>query len=119
MKFVKTFENFKVNEEVPYDYSVGQEFTSASWTPEERSDLERLGADTIGKNDATFVENSGDLNVKVTKSMPNPQSHVYKVKSDKPNTPEYSNYTGSNDWRSFLNVLDRFMRNNGSVAFPM
>lgn len=119
LKYVKTFEGFKVNEEVPYDYSAGREFASASWTPEEKSDLERLGADTIGKNDATFVENGGALNVKVTKSMPDPQSYVYKAESDKPRTSTYWNTVGSDDWRSFLHRLDSFMRNGGLEKNPM
>jgi hypothetical protein len=121
LKYVKTFEGFKVNEEVPYDYSAGREFASASWTPEEKSDLERLGADTIGKNDATFVKNGGALNVKVTKYMPRPRSYVYKAESDKSDQhgPNAVEGFGMVNWRSFLHRLDSFMRNGGLEKNPM
>jgi len=113
LKYVKTFESFKINEEVPYNYSVGQEFSSSTWTPEERSDLERLGADEIGKNDALFIEKGGSLNVKITKTFMNVQTSTYSAESDKERSSDYWNTISYNDWKTFLSQLDKFMRDGG------
>jgi hypothetical protein len=52
MKFIKLFEKFKINEEVPYQLDEPQNLVA--WTNEEKDDLTRLGVDEIGRNTATF-----------------------------------------------------------------
>jgi hypothetical protein len=64
LKFVKTFESFKINEEVPFNHDV---FSSGigdiRWTEKEKSDLERLGADEITKDDAVFKQRGFDVTI--------------------------------------------------------
>jgi hypothetical protein len=118
LKFVKTFESFKVNEEVPYNYSVGNEMTTVRWTEQEKSDLESLGADTIGKSDATFVENGGLLNVEVSKHRPENGKNIYRAKSDMSRKRNF-NTTSANDWESFLRELNKFMKSGGEIENPL
>ena len=114
LKLVKTFESFKVNEEVPYNYEAGEELVGISWSPEEKSDLEKLGADNIDKNTASFIERGGDLNVTITKSPRGFGGEVqYVAKSDQPNREGYFTTCSSSNWNAFLRSFDGFMRNGG------
>jgi len=65
MKFVKTFENFRVNEEVPYNFDAASDMLKVRWTEKEIDDLEKIGATNIKDNTALIDED--DLVVFITK----------------------------------------------------
>jgi hypothetical protein len=79
LKFVKTFESFKVNEEVPFNFDEADIMNldnskelplgRSDWSEKERLDLQRLGADSIERGHATFVEKNGMI-IDVYKESP-------------------------------------------------
>jgi hypothetical protein len=134
LKFVKTFESFKINEEVPYNYDSGSTLNKTSkWSTDERRTLEELGSDEIGIDYAEFIEKNG---LKITVRKVDVDSSVisspsYQLKSSISeldlNFSEYYNrndeeydfmssstgywiYKMDADWKSFLNILDEFMK---------
>lgn len=85
MKHIKKFESFRpINEEAPIDMEYSKQYSpNCNWNPEERSELEKLGADSIGDSDATFIED--DETYKIEKYAADRQSQtskcVYSVKN--------------------------------------
>ena len=78
MKHIKKFESFRpINEEVPMDMEYSKQYSpNCNWNPEERSELEKLGADSIGDSDATFIED--DETYEIKKYAENTQSQTSK-----------------------------------------
>jgi hypothetical protein len=66
LKYVKTFESFKINEEVPYNYDLASEMVKTKWTESEISDLEKIGASNI--KDSTALIDQDSLVVFITKN---------------------------------------------------
>jgi len=76
MKYVKKFENFKINEEVPFNYDASIERMKIKWTEEELSDLKKLGASNIKDSSALIDED--DLVVFISK-----EKSGYKITPNK------------------------------------
>jgi hypothetical protein len=70
LKYVNSFENFKINEEVPYNYDYSDK-SKNKWLDDQKKDLENLGADEIGSDYANFNEPSGVVTIKTSKDGDN------------------------------------------------
>jgi hypothetical protein len=88
MKYLKIFENFKINEEVPYDYDAGQTLRqenevsdeiSTDWSDSELEDLEKIGAENITDSSAIIKGESGFI-IEVSKKIG--RDHVNRVQKE-------------------------------------
>ena len=116
LKFVKTFESFKVNEEVPYNFDISSELVSVKWNEEEISDLNKLGADKVGTDSATFYlpETRRGDKVSIRKALDDNGQIVFRASSSGAtgdNTYRKTNYLSESNWKMFIKKLDEFMKN--------
>ena len=59
MKHVQLFENFKLNEEAPFNLDAYKNDTDPKWTKTEYNKLKKYGADSIDRYNAYFKEKAG------------------------------------------------------------
>ncbi len=129
LKHVKTFESFKLNEEVPFNQDeFKRNFNQEEWTQKEKSDLHKLGADEMGKSSAIFRQKGFD--VTVSKHVSNrgtedkPRVYYYAVNSlsqilwDKKKGDDYMKYRWQYEfaeefrkyyWDDFLSSLSSYI----------
>lgn len=85
MKHIKKFESFRpINEEAPIDMEYSKQYSpNCNWNPGERLELEKLGADSIGDSDATFIEDDETYEIKkyAADSQSQTSKCVYSVKN--------------------------------------
>ena len=116
LKHIKTFESFKINEEVPFNHDEfeSSEISGNEWTQGEESDLEILGADEITKDDAVFKQRGFD--VTVTKKVSDRTGNVYyQASSNLPGSfghdqDDWNNVFKCDNFDSFLRKLANFTK---------
>ena len=89
MRYLKIFEDFKINEEVPYDYEAGQtlrqeneisnEILSTDWSDLELEDLEKIGAENITESSAIIKGEDGFI-IELSKKIG--RDHVNRVQKE-------------------------------------
>lgn len=116
MKYIKTYENYKINEEVPFNYDANFnniiDDAGEEWTEKEKEALEKLGADEISKSTAVFLETSYKNEIQTIDLYKKGKSS-YKIKTDFIITykgKEYKDIYNFTDFTDMIQFLIEFFK---------
>jgi hypothetical protein len=116
MKYIKTYENYKINEEVPFNYDANFnniiDDAGEEWTEKEKETLEKLGADEISKSTAVFLETSYKNEIQTIDLYKKGKSS-YKIETDFILTykgKEYKDIYNFTDFTDMIQFLIEFFK---------